>query len=387
MMATSISDIPVHQPRAFIVDDSQIARYILSCELERLGYQVEVADTAESALRQITEPLPDVIFMDHLLPGIDGLEAISRLRGRSNTACVPIIMYTSQDGQNFAQRARAVGADDIYVKTADDSQLLKILARLNLLPDRLAAPTAAGKVTPIRRRTTPSREPASSISREQLARLLEPSLETHHARLHQELLGEFAILERHEERMRRDLFARVEMLAKKSNRRFEAAFAAERKNRRRDVRRLARWSLAVAASMLIGIVVLGRVAWDTAIRADDLRQLTSSAVQAVQDNTEAVMSMQRAMDARQVAASTTAQPATYFSETAETFDDYSYGAAEVLVAELQSMGILGPVRVETSAGSFCIEVTASGMQFAANGTALVDCAPLPVQLSAASYSK
>lgn len=386
-MATSISDIPVHQPRAFVVDDSQIARYILSCELERLGYQVEVADTAESALRQIAEPLPDVIFMDHLLPGIDGLEAISRLRGRSNTARVPIIMYTSQDGQDFAQRARAVGADDIYVKTADDSQLLKILARLNLLPDRPAASNAAGKVTPIRRHATSSREARSSISREQLARLLEPSLETHHARLHQELLGEFAILERHEERMRRDLFARFEILAKKSNTRVEAAFAAERQDRRRNVRRLARWSLAVAASMLIGIVVLGSVAWDAAIRADHLQQLTSSAVQAVEDNTQAVMAIQHAVDARQVAASTTVQSAKYAPESADNFDDYAYGAAEVLVAELQSMGILGPVLIETSAGSFCVEVTPAGLQFAANGTALHDCAPLPVQLSAASYSQ
>ena len=156
-MATTISDIPVRQPRAFVVDDSQIARYILSCELERLGYKVEVADTAESALRQIGEPTPDVIFMDHLLPGIDGLEATSRLRGRSNTARVPIIMYTSQDGQDFAQRARAVGADDIYVKTAEESQLHQILDRLNLLPARPAATNTAGNVTPIRRHATSPR--------------------------------------------------------------------------------------------------------------------------------------------------------------------------------------------------------------------------------------
>jgi CheY-like chemotaxis protein len=386
-MATAISDIPVHKPRAFVVDDSQIARYILSCELERLGYQVEVADTAESALRQIGEPYPDVIFMDHLLPGIDGLEAISRLRGRRDTAHVPIIMYTSQDGHDFAQRARAVGADDIYVKTAEESQLNKILARLNLLPARAAAANAAGKVTPIRRQATPSRERGASISREQLARLLEPSLETHHARLHQELLGEFAILERHEERMRRDLFARVEMLARKSNMRVEAVFAAERKDRRRDVRRLARWSFAVAATMLLSMGVLTRVAWVTMTDASELQQLTSSAAQAVQDNTQAVMAMQQAMDARQVTASTAVQSATYVPEAAEELGTYSHGAAELLVAELQSMGILGPVLVETSAGSFCIEVTPAGMQFATNGAALTDCAPLPVQLSAASYSQ
>ena len=139
--------------------------------------------------------------------------------------------------------------------------------------------------------------------------------------------------------------------------------------------------------MLLGIAVLTRVAWVTMTDANELQQMTSSAVQAVQDNTQAVMAMQQAMDARQVTAPTAVQSASYGPEAAEDLSTYSHGAAEVLVAELQSMGILGPVLVETSAGSFCVEVTPAGMQFAANGAALHDCAPLPVQLSAASYSQ
>jgi hypothetical protein len=139
--------------------------------------------------------------------------------------------------------------------------------------------------------------------------------------------------------------------------------------------------------MLLSIGVLTRVAWVTMTDANELQQLTSSAAQAAQENTQALMAIQQAMDARQVTAPTAVQSASYSPEAAEDLSTYSHGAADVLVAELNSMGILGPLLVETSAGSFCVEVTAAGMQFAANGAALDDCAPLPVQLSAASYSQ
>ena len=138
-MAAPVSEITARRPRALVVDDSQIARYILSGQLKKLGVGVEVADSAEAALRQLAGPLPDVVFLDYLLPGIDGLETVSRLRGQTRTATLPVVMYTSQDGDEFAERAQAVGADDIYVKTADERRLATILGKLALLPERTRA--------------------------------------------------------------------------------------------------------------------------------------------------------------------------------------------------------------------------------------------------------
>jgi hypothetical protein len=60
-------------------------------------------------------------------------------------------------------------------------------------------------------------------------------------------------------------------------------------------------------------------------------------------------------------------------------------AAGALVAELQSMGILGSVRIETSAGSFCVGSTLDGFQLQASAAALEDCEVLPVMLSTASW--
>lgn len=387
-MATPLSDNNFHQPRALVVDDSQIARYILSGQLENLGFQVEVAESAEAALRQIDEPLPDVVFMDHLLPGIDGLEAVSRLRGSAQTARLPIVMYTSQDSEAFAEQARATGADDIYVKSAEEMRLSDILKRLRLLPDRSHSVSRNAKVTPIRR-TTAANARTSRLTREQLAALLEPSLETHHAKLRQELLGEFAILERYEERMRNDLFVRVDMLARHTNKRVADAFTAERLDRHREVKRIAGWSMALAATMLLGIAVVTRVAWDTATRADVLQQVTAATEQAVRENTEAVMAMQRDIVARRTTgspASPTPRPIAAAAVDARYANEHTPNAADVLVTELQSMGILGPVLVETTAGSFCVQATPGGMQFVVSSATLQGCEPLPVRLSATSYS-
>ena len=67
-MAAPVSEITARRPRALVVDDSQIARYILSGQLKKLGVGVEVADSAEAALRQLVGPLPDVVFLARECP-------------------------------------------------------------------------------------------------------------------------------------------------------------------------------------------------------------------------------------------------------------------------------------------------------------------------------
>lgn len=380
-MATRATDIPAHRLRALVVDDSQIARYILSCELERLGYHVDVAESAEAGFRQLSEPLPDVIFMDHLLPGIDGLEAVSRLREQSATSRLPIIMYTSQDGDKFAECAQVVGADDIYVKTADESRLADILDRLGLLPERAAAASEADNVTPIRRQTTSGKQ-RSSITREQLVRLLEPSLEAHHAKLRQELLGEFAILERFEERMRRDLFARVETHSRRTNQRLDRAGRADRAERRRSGRRLGLVAASFAASILLVAVLGVWLAWDMAARTNALQDVTASTFEVAQSNTGKLAMLQQTLDAQNTMVETTASTGDNNAQGAVIADRDTPNAATLLVDEFQSLGVLGPIRVETTAGAFCVSATVSGPALVSAYGPLQSCERLPMQLTA-----
>lgn len=85
--------------RALIVDDSRSARVILSRMLESYGLEVDCAESAELALEFLRQARPDVIFMDHLMPGMDGFQAIQAIKGNPDTATIPVVMYTSQEGE------------------------------------------------------------------------------------------------------------------------------------------------------------------------------------------------------------------------------------------------------------------------------------------------
>ena len=66
--------------RALVVDDSKSARVVLSRMLERYGIEVDAAESAEAAIEYLTRNKPDVIFMDHMMPGMDGFQAVRPLK-------------------------------------------------------------------------------------------------------------------------------------------------------------------------------------------------------------------------------------------------------------------------------------------------------------------
>jgi CheY-like chemotaxis protein len=202
-MVAVFKSIDTPRRRALVVDDSRIARHVLKGMLDRLDFDVETVDSAEHALNRLSESRPHVVFMDHLLPGMQGLEAVRKLRARPDMAGTRIVMYTSQDSDLFADVARAAGADDVFVKTADSSKLEKILVRLDLLPVRENATGALGNVVAL-----PCHEESLGDERS-LEELLEPILDRHREKLRQDLLSEFAILERYEERMRLETVQRI----------------------------------------------------------------------------------------------------------------------------------------------------------------------------------
>ena len=122
--------------RALVVDDSKSARVVLSRMLEKYGIVVDTADSAETALDYLTRERPDVVFMDHLMPGMDGLQAVKIIKADPATATIPIMMYTSQEGELYVGQARALGAIGVLPKTVKPIDVTKVLFQLRLLPDR-----------------------------------------------------------------------------------------------------------------------------------------------------------------------------------------------------------------------------------------------------------
>jgi len=124
--------------RVLVVDDSKSARVILSRMLEKYGIDVEMAESAEQAIEYLNQNRPDAIFMDHLMPGMDGLQAVQAIKSNPQTAMIPIMMYTSQEGELYVGQARALGAMGVLPKQVRPVDVSKVLYELHLLPDRRA---------------------------------------------------------------------------------------------------------------------------------------------------------------------------------------------------------------------------------------------------------
>ena len=122
--------------RVLVVDDSKSARVILSRMLEKYDIEVDMAESAELAIEYLNHNRPDAIFMDHLMPGMDGLQAVKAIKENPQTAMIPIMMYTSQEGELYVGQARALGAMGVLPKQVRPVDVSKVLYELHLLADR-----------------------------------------------------------------------------------------------------------------------------------------------------------------------------------------------------------------------------------------------------------
>ncbi len=129
--------------RALVVDDSKSARAFLARILERHDLVVDTAESAEEAIDYLRQQRPDVIFMDHLMPGMDGFQAVQAIKNDPRTATIPILMYTSQEGELYLSQARALGALGVLPKQTKPADVSKALFQLHLLPERRTQDSSA----------------------------------------------------------------------------------------------------------------------------------------------------------------------------------------------------------------------------------------------------
>jgi CheY-like chemotaxis protein len=130
--------------RALVVDDSRSARAFLTRVLERYEIAVDGVESAEQAIEYLTHQRPDVIFMDHLMPGMDGFQAVQAIKNNPRTATIPIMMYTSQEGELYLSQARALGAIGVLPKQIRHTDVSKALEQLRLLDDLPPEPELPG---------------------------------------------------------------------------------------------------------------------------------------------------------------------------------------------------------------------------------------------------
>ena len=99
-----------------IVDDEQYIRELLNYNLTKEGYSILAAATGEEALEVVGRSKPDLIILDLMLPGLDGVEVCRRLKQNPDTQHIPIIMVTAKGEDSDEIIGLEIGADDYITK-------------------------------------------------------------------------------------------------------------------------------------------------------------------------------------------------------------------------------------------------------------------------------
>jgi DNA-binding response OmpR family regulator len=149
----------VSQKAALVIDDSKSIRFAMRKLLEAQSYTVALAETAEIGLEQLKTVRPDVIFLDHLLPGISGFEVLRKIKSDAKTVTIPVVICSSQEGEEFVTMVRSRGALDVLHKPPNADLIKAVLDRLEKVaatlrgegakpaapPPPAAAPTEEGR--------------------------------------------------------------------------------------------------------------------------------------------------------------------------------------------------------------------------------------------------
>ena len=120
-----------------VIEDEQEVREMLSFSLSRSGFNVWEAASAEEALRRLDGPLPSLVIIDWMLPGMNGVDLARRLRRDEHTAGLPMIMLTARGEQADKLKSFDSGVDDYITKPFSPRELV---ARMRALLRRAGTP-------------------------------------------------------------------------------------------------------------------------------------------------------------------------------------------------------------------------------------------------------
>lgn len=126
--------------RVLVVDDIIANVRLLEAKLSAEYFEVITAMNGLDALDAVQKSKPDIILLDVMMPGIDGIEVCKRIKGNVDTQHIPVVMVTALDQPEDRVRGLEAGADDFLTKPVNDIALfcrIKSLVRLKMLTDEL----------------------------------------------------------------------------------------------------------------------------------------------------------------------------------------------------------------------------------------------------------
>jgi len=119
--------------RVLVIDDDPVILELLRINFEIEGFEVISACDGQEGLRRAGVDHPDVILSDIMMPRLDGLQLLARLRGDPATADVPVVLLSAKAQRAEVDRGMALGADDYVTKPFDP---LELLDRVNAAMDK-----------------------------------------------------------------------------------------------------------------------------------------------------------------------------------------------------------------------------------------------------------
>ncbi len=116
--------------RALVVDDSAVIRELIAVNLQLEGFEVVTADDGLSALEKVHELEPHVVTLDVMMPRLNGLETVERLRADPATAHIPIVIVTGRAQASDIARGKELGVEAYLTKPFEPAELVDVVTRL-----------------------------------------------------------------------------------------------------------------------------------------------------------------------------------------------------------------------------------------------------------------
>ncbi len=110
--------------KVMVIDDSKTIRRTAETLLKKTGCEVITATDGFDALAKIADSKPDIIFIDIMMPRLDGYQACALIKNNSNFKDTPVIMLSSKDGLFDKAKGRIVGSDEYLTKPFSKEELL-----------------------------------------------------------------------------------------------------------------------------------------------------------------------------------------------------------------------------------------------------------------------
>ena len=120
-------DSNTDSPKILVVDDSKTIRRTAETLLKKEGFTIITAEDGFEALAKIADHRPDIIFVDIMMPRLDGYQTCALIKNNAEFRSTPVIMLSSKDGLFDKAKGRIVGSDQYVTKPFSKSELLEAI--------------------------------------------------------------------------------------------------------------------------------------------------------------------------------------------------------------------------------------------------------------------